>query len=92
VMKSAKIPVKLHCMYSLFKKNELHIYEPDKSKLITDARFEVFTAIKIQVVILWVTTQCNNAVNLKMEAVWSSETLVSCHVTLQVKTYKTTAW
>jgi len=55
-------------------------------------RFEVFTAVKIQVEFFWVVTLCSDAVGyqrfgshctLKMDAAKSSETLVSYRVTTQ---------
>jgi len=58
--------------------------------LIEDARFELFTAVKIRVEVFWVVRPCNFAVEhrrcrghdpsvftLKMEAMWSSEMMVS---------------
>jgi hypothetical protein len=59
-----------------------------------DMRFEVFTVAMIQIQVIWVVTQCDVMVGyhrfsgprclqfhytLKMEAVWTSETLVSYH-------------
>jgi hypothetical protein len=55
-----------------------------------DARYEVFMTVKTQVKIFWVVTLCSVAIRyqhfrglfLKMEAVWSSEILVSyCNAT-----------
>jgi hypothetical protein len=63
------------------------------------SRFEVFTAVKIQVAVFWIMTPCNDVAGyqrfgrpccptyeyftLKMETTWSSETLVSYHITTQ---------
>jgi hypothetical protein len=43
-------------------------------------RFEVFSALRIQVQVVWVVTPCS--VDMKMEASRFSETLVSYHNTL----------
>jgi hypothetical protein len=52
-------------------------------------RLEAFTAVKVQVEVFWVVTGCSVVVgyqrfrdplfSLKMEAAWTSETLVSYH-------------
>jgi hypothetical protein len=56
------------------------------------ANFEVFTAVMIQVEVFWIVTPCSVVVGYqrfrgpfftpKMEAAWSSETSVSCHITI----------
>jgi hypothetical protein len=48
------------------------------NSLIPDARFVVFTAVKIQIEVLWVVTPCDVAsiFGVKMDAEWTSETLV----------------
>jgi len=47
-------------------------------------RFDVLTAMKIQVVVSWDVTPCSYVLGyhftLKMEAAYPSETLVSCHI------------
>jgi hypothetical protein len=50
------------------------------------ARFDVFTAVKIQVAVFWVVKQCSNVVGhqrltLKMEGARISVMLVSYHIT-----------
>jgi hypothetical protein len=54
-------------------------------KLKIGTRFEVFTAVKIQVEVFWIVTSCSLQsefdATLKMEVAWSSEMLVSYHIT-----------
>jgi len=49
------------------------------SQLMLHSGIWVLTAIKIDVDVFWVVTSCVVVVHLRMEAAWTSETLVSYH-------------
>jgi hypothetical protein len=56
-----------------------------KTSEVGNARLEIFTAVKNQVVVLWIMTPCSDVgtsiFRLKIEEARSSETLVSYHIT-----------